>query len=121
MAKGFGHTRELVDEKEYPLKEIYILCRCCSSKAKPFCEGTHCEIGFDGSKTASRKPYPEKAEIFEGPEMKLTDVHEFCALSRLCLRSGEIRNLIRHAKKRGFIHERDESRYTQPDFQKIRP
>ena len=65
-----GHTRELIDEKEYPLRETYILCRCGASRNKPFCDGTHQDIDFDGSETASRKPYLEKAEIFEGPELK---------------------------------------------------
>jgi CDGSH-type Zn-finger protein len=89
-----GHPLELIDKKEYPLPETYILCRCGASKNKPFCDGIHREIDFDGSETASRKPYIEKAEIFEGPELKLTDAHEFCEHSRFCLRSGGIRNLI---------------------------
>jgi CDGSH-type Zn-finger protein len=89
-----GHTKDLLEEKEYPVKETYTLCRCGESKDKPYCDGTHNQIEFDGTETASRKPYLEKAEIFEGPELKLTDVHEFCDHSRFCLRAGGIRNLI---------------------------
>jgi len=89
-----GHTRELIDEKEYPQKNVYTLCRCGKSKNKPYCDGIHNKIGFDGTETASRKPYIEKAEIFEGPELKLTDAPEFCDHSRFCLRAGGIRNLI---------------------------
>jgi CDGSH-type Zn-finger protein len=89
-----GQTRELIDKKEYPLQETYVLCRCGASKNKPFCDGTHREIGFDGTETASRKPYLEKAEVFEGPDLKLTDAHEFCDHSRFCMRSGGIWNLI---------------------------
>jgi len=89
-----GHTKDLVDEKEFPAKETYTLCRCGASKNKPYCDGTHNDIDFDGTETASRKPYIEKAEIFEGPELRLTDAHEFCDHSRFCLRSGGIRNLI---------------------------
>ena len=89
-----GHTRELIDKREYPLQETYVLCRCGASKIKPFCDGTHREIGFDGSEMASRKPYLEKAETFVGPELKLTDAHEFCDHSRFCLRAGGIRKLI---------------------------
>jgi CDGSH-type Zn-finger protein len=52
------------------------------------------KISFEGSETASRKPYIEKAEVFEGPELELTDAPEFCDHSRFCLRAGGIRNLI---------------------------
>lgn len=92
-----GHTRELIDAKEYPHHETYILCRCGASKNKPFCDGTHREIGFNGSEAASRKPYLEKAEKFEGSDLLLTDAPEFCDHSRFCLRSGGIRNLIQRS------------------------
>ena len=89
-----GHTKNLRDEKEFPAKETYTLCRCGESKNKPYCDGAHNIIHFDGTETASRKPYIDKAEIFEGQELRLTDAHEFCDHSRFCLRSGGIRNLI---------------------------
>ena len=37
---------------EYPVQETYALCRCGQSKKKPYCDGTHTKIGFDGTEEA---------------------------------------------------------------------
>ena len=43
----------LVDdqENELPTKEgrPFFLCRCGASQNKPFCDGSHNRVGFDGS------------------------------------------------------------------------
>ena len=64
--------------------QTYLLCRCGKSKNKPYCDGTHAKIGFDGKETASRQKYIELAENIEGPEIKLTDKKELCASARFC-------------------------------------
>jgi CDGSH-type Zn-finger protein len=75
--------------KQYPLKEQYDLCRCGHSKDKPFCDGSHGEIFFDGTETASRKPFIEQMEPETvGPELVLTDVVALCANARFCDRAG---------------------------------
>ena len=33
-------------------EEPYDLCRCGHSKNKPYCDGSHCEVDFDGTETA---------------------------------------------------------------------
>jgi CDGSH-type Zn-finger protein len=43
------------DGKSYPAKERMALCRCGGSTTKPFCDGTHSTIGFQGAETAVRE------------------------------------------------------------------
>jgi CDGSH-type Zn-finger protein len=70
--------------KEYPAEEKYFLCRCGQSKNKPYCDGTHAKDGFDGTETADKNAYFDKAEKIEGGGVDLFDVPELCARARFC-------------------------------------
>ena len=83
--------------KVFPLSEVYLLCRCGKSKNKPFCDGTHAKINFDGTETASRKDYLELAEKIIGPGVDLTDVKELCSSARFCNRAGGTWSLTRNS------------------------
>jgi len=88
-----GDPSEWREGDKYPLQENYALCRCGQSKNKPFCDGTHIKVNFEGTETASREPYLKQAEKIEGPALKLTDAQDLCASARFCHRAGGTWNL----------------------------
>ena len=94
IADAEGTAYEWRTSHVYPLLENYILCRCGQSKKKPFCDGTHSKINFNGTETASHKSYVDQAKEIDDPSLRLTDVEMLCASARFCHRAGGIWNLI---------------------------
>jgi CDGSH-type Zn-finger protein len=83
------------DGKTFPGQENYALCRCGKSLMKPFCDGTHLQVKFDGKETASHTVYHDKAVRLDSPELILTDAELLCASARFCHRAGGIWNILR--------------------------
>ena len=92
-----GYSFEWREGEKYPPQESYSLCRCGHSKTKPFCDGTHAKIHFDGKEKANRQAYLDQASKIVGPALDLTDVKELCAAARFCDRAGGIWTLTRRS------------------------
>jgi CDGSH-type Zn-finger protein len=90
-----GDSLEYREGKKYRAQSQYALCRCGQSANKPFCDGTHSKVKFDGTETASHEPYLKQAGTIEGPTMLLTDQENLCAFARFCDPKGKIWNLVK--------------------------
>ena len=92
---AIGQSVEWVRGDDLPVGESYDLCRCGRSGNKPYCDGSHERVGFDGTETASRRPYAGRARAESGPAGTLTDDPSLCAFARFCDADGQVWKLLR--------------------------
>lgn len=89
-----GLSVEWLVTREFEVKPSYALCRCGHSAKKPFCDGTHAKVGFNGAETASRQLYDSTAELLRGPRLSLSDEESLCAFGRFCDPNGRVWNEV---------------------------
>jgi CDGSH-type Zn-finger protein len=104
-----GESVKWIEGRAYPTQAAYALCRCGRSANKPFCDGTHAKVKFDGTETASRESYKTQAKVTEGPTMSLTDAEKLCAFARFCDPNGQVWSLVNEtddaSAKKNFVRQ----------------
>ncbi len=104
-----GQSIEWREGKSFEHQGKFKLCRCGQSGNKPFCDGTHKKVGFDGTETASREAFDDQAGLIEGPALSLKDAETLCAFARFCDPAGQVWNLVKQTDEEGpriqFLHE----------------
>jgi CDGSH-type Zn-finger protein len=75
-------TNETIDTSDQP---DVALCRCGGSSNKPFCDGTHKQIEFDGTETAASNTFEERKIVHEGSTgIVIKRDYSICASSGFC-------------------------------------
>ncbi|MHC1717752.1 MAG: (4Fe-4S)-binding protein [Acidaminococcaceae bacterium] len=74
---------ESAEGKDLQLQAVTSLCRCGGSCQKPYCDGTHSKIGFEGTPGEHRPPRKSKAYV--GKNITIHDNRSICAHAAECI------------------------------------
>ena len=72
------------EDADYKRRKRYLLCRCGQSNAKPYCDGSHEKVNFDGKLTADRAPSASRQKLTEGDGISMTDDRSLCEHAGFC-------------------------------------
>jgi CDGSH-type Zn-finger protein len=85
VVSEYGEPLTWKKDGDIPTEGEYHLCRCGQSHEKPFCDGTHHEVDFDGTETAdTRKTAERRHEITGGTNIVVRRDFPLCMQSGFC-------------------------------------
>ncbi len=84
VADDDGHPMTWRTIGELPTEPTMWLCRCGHSENKPFCDGSHQRVGFDGTETAPATSYAERAAQYPGTGIVVHDDRSLCSGAGFC-------------------------------------
>jgi CDGSH-type Zn-finger protein len=94
-----GDSVEWIEGESVDVPVSCTLCRCGRSDRKPFCDGSHMDVAFDGTETAAREDYITRAAVIEGPVVLVTDVTDLCSEARYCAAGQGLWNIVASASE----------------------
>lgn len=81
VVTGAAHVQG-EDGSAIEVKPVMALCRCGASKNKPFCDGSHSEIGFESR--GGKPEGPDRLFTYEGSEVTVGFVPRLCGHAAEC-------------------------------------
>ena len=92
-----GEPLDWQNESDLNSRDVYRLCRCGQSSNKPFCDGTHTKVVFDGTESADTGPVADRFATYEGEKIALKDDRSLCMHAGFC--GNRITNIWKMIKK----------------------
>lgn len=83
MVEGAVEVRNALGETVSTQGKVF-LCRCGRSSRKPFCDGTHKKVGFEGTETADHGAIAARRDAYEAEEVTIFDDRSVCAHAGEC-------------------------------------
>ncbi len=80
-------------------KSRYLLCRCGQSGNKPYCDGTHGSLEWDGAETTTDGTYADRAKSLGGEGIEIFDDRPTCVHAGFC--GNEVTNVWKMAAETG--------------------